>query len=85
MVNLVHLRPGEVAPIEDADTWMRVEADISGLFFGTGCGLMPDGETVFYISLSEHDVSLGDAVAAAMEWAAMAGRGGEPSPAHRLP
>jgi hypothetical protein len=33
-------------------------------------GFKPSGECVFYISLSENDVSLEVAIAAAREWAA---------------
>jgi hypothetical protein len=67
---LVYLKPGENAPISGAETWMVVEADRSGLFFGTGSGVKPSGETVFYASLSENDVSLSAAVSAATTWSA---------------
>jgi hypothetical protein len=68
VVKIVQLAPG-LEPPTDGDCWICVEADSNGSFYGTGCGRGDDGQTVFYVSLPENDVSLEAAVAAAAEWA----------------
>jgi hypothetical protein len=68
MAQIVHLSPGEPAP--DEECWLLIEATNDGLFYGTGAGLLPNGEPVFYASLAESDVSLETALAAAQRWAA---------------
>lgn len=70
MVEIFHLAPGEQLPtLRDNETWVVVEASDNGRFFGTGYGLTPKGEDVFYISLAENDGSLDLAIVAATRWA----------------
>ena len=70
MVELVYLHPDENAPeAVDEVGWLHVEANDEGGFYGTGWSRKPSGESVYYRSLSEDDVSLEAAIAAAMEWA----------------
>ena len=68
VVEIVYLEPGQ-EPDMAGDTWLVVEADPSGLFYGTGAGLKPCGAGVLYISLAKDDVSLEAALAAALSWA----------------
>lgn len=49
--------------------WLFIEAD-DGKFSGSGGSWKQSGEWVGYGSLSENDVSLATALAAAQEWAA---------------
>ena len=70
MVELVHLAPDESAPEPlDEERWIYVEANDEGGFYGSGWSRKPSGESVFYRSLSEDDVTLEAAIAAAIEWA----------------
>ena len=70
MVELVYLPPGERVPdVGDDAPWVFVEAYPTGLFCGSGGAWKPTGEWVGYGSLSEDDVSLEKAVAAALAWA----------------
>lgn len=70
MVEIVHLAHGEMMPDMPAgEPWVTVEASDDGRFFGTGYGRKPTGESVFYASLPETDVSFDAALAAAKEWA----------------
>lgn len=55
--------------VADDGRWLIIEAD-DGKFYGTGGSWKQSGEWVGYISLSENDVSLSAALAAAHEWAA---------------
>ncbi|MCP3729125.1 hypothetical protein M9978_01675 [Sphingomonas sp. MG17] len=70
MVEVIHLAAGEQMPeISDHEPWLIVEASDDGRFFGTGSALKPNGESVFYASLAESDISLESAIGAAREWA----------------
>ncbi len=70
MVEVVQLAAGERMPqMPDEEPWLTVEASDDGRFFGTGSAYKPTGESVFYASLAEDDVSLEAALAAAREWA----------------
>lgn len=74
MVDVVYLPPGEQMPeAPDDEPWLTVEASDDGRFFGSGWGRKSSGESVFYVSLAESDVSLEAALAAATEWAARRG------------
>jgi len=74
MVELIYLSPGEQMPeVADDEPWLTVEASDDGRFFGSGWGRKPSGESVFYVSLSEDDVSLDAAITAATKWAAERG------------
>lgn len=74
MVKLIHLAAGERMPtLSDEETWIVVEASHDGQFFGTGYGLKPGGEGVFYVSSAESDGSLEVAIAAATMWAEQRG------------
>lgn len=67
MTSGVYLEPGQ-EPSTDGRCWMLIEADLGGLFYGTGAGLDPTGAEVLYISLPEDDVCLESALAAALDW-----------------
>lgn len=67
MVQIVYLGPGESVP--DEECWLRIDATDDGLFFGSGAGLLPNGDPILYVSLAESDVSLETALAAAQQWA----------------
>jgi hypothetical protein len=70
MVELIYLQPGEQMPeLSEDEPWLTAEASDDGRFFGTGCGFKPSGESVFYASLPESDVTLEAALAAAKGWA----------------
>lgn len=70
MVELIYLAPNEDKPeLPDEDRWIIVEANEEGGFYGSGWSRKASGESVFYRSLLEDDVSLEAALAAAMEWA----------------
>jgi hypothetical protein len=70
MVELVYLSPGESPPeASDEDRWLHIDANDEGGYYGTGWSRKPSGESVFYRSLAEDDVSLEAAIAAAMKWA----------------
>lgn len=74
MVELVYLSPGGKMPeTADDEPWLIVEASDDGRFFGSGWGRKPSGESVFYASLSEDDVSLEVAISAATKWASERG------------
>lgn len=76
MVEIVELAAGERMPeMPDDEAWLTVEASDDGRFFGTGSGYKPTGESVFYVSLAENDVSLEAALSAAREWAEKYGVG----------
>ena len=70
MVELVYLAPNEDKPESpDEERWLIVEANDEGGFYGSGWSRKPSGESVFYRSLAEDDVSLEAAIAAAIKWA----------------
>lgn len=70
MVETVYLAPDANAPEAlDEESWLHVEANGEGGFYGTGWSRKPSGESVFYRSLSEDDASLELAIAAATKWA----------------
>lgn len=70
MAELIYLAPDEDKPeAQDEERWLIVEANSEGGFYGSGWSRKPSGESVFYRSLSEDDVSLEAAIAAATEWA----------------
>lgn len=70
MVELIYLAPDEDKPeLPDEARWIIVEANDNGGFYGSGWGRKPSGESVWFRSLPEDDVSLKAALAAAMEWA----------------
>jgi len=70
MVEIVYLRPDEQMPeVGDEERWITIDANDDGRFFGSGWSRRPSGESVFYRSLPEHDISLEAAIAAATEWA----------------
>jgi hypothetical protein len=74
MADVTYLEANEEMPDHsDDEPSLTVEASDDGRFFGTGWGRMPTGETVFYASLAEDDVSLERALAAAQVWAARRG------------
>ena len=74
MIDVIYLRPGEQMPdVPENEPWLTVERSDDGRFFGTGYGIKPSGEGVFYASLPESDVTLEAALAAATEWAASRG------------
>lgn len=53
----------------EEERWLTVEANAEGGFYGSGWSRKPSGESVFYRSLAEDDVSLEAAITAALEWA----------------
>jgi hypothetical protein len=70
MVEVVYLTPGEQMPnIGDDQPWLFVEANPTGLFYGSGGALNPMGEWVGYGSLAQDDVSLENALTASLAWA----------------
>ena len=70
MVEIVYLRSGERMPnLRDDEPWLIIDASDGGRFFGSGYGLKPSGEGVFYVSSAESDISLDAAIAAATDWA----------------
>lgn len=70
MVELVYLASDDRMPEPtDDEPWLIVEASNDGRFFGSGWGRKASGEGVFYVSLSEDDVSLEAALNAATKWA----------------
>jgi len=70
MTEVIYLPPGEQIPEAAGDEpWLMVEASDDGRFFGSGWGRKPSGESVFYASLPENDVTLEAAIAAATVWA----------------
>ena len=70
MVEIIHLAAGEQMPeMADHEPWLIVEASDDGRFFGTGSAFKPTGESVFYASLAESDISLKGAIGAARKWA----------------
>lgn len=70
MVEIIYLCASEEKPDAGEDQpWLIVEASSDGHVFGTGAAWKPNGEWVGYCSLSEDDVSLETALAAATEWA----------------
>jgi hypothetical protein len=74
MAELIYLKPGERMPEPpDDEPWLTVEASHDGRFFGSGYGLSPSGEGVFYVSSAESDLNLETATAAARDWASERG------------
>lgn len=70
MVEIIHLAAGEQMPeMPDNEPWLIVEASDDGRFFGTGSAFRASGESVFYASLAESDISLDSAITAARSWA----------------
>jgi hypothetical protein len=71
MVEIIYLAPDENPPeaTSDEERWLNVQANNQGGFYGSGWSRKPSGESVFYGSLSEDDVSLDAALAAATRWA----------------
>lgn len=70
VASVVYLGPGEEMPdVGDEGRWLIIEAN-DGKFYGTGGSWKRSGEWVGYGSLSENDVSLDTALAAAHRWAA---------------
>ena len=70
MANVVYLAPREEMPdVGDEGRWLIIDA-YDGKFLGTGGSWKRSGEWVGYGSLSENDVSLDAALAAALQWAA---------------
>ena len=70
MAEIVYLKPHKEPPIfGNEERWLLVEANNDGGFYGSGWSRKPDGESVFYGSLSENDVNLEKALAAAEAWA----------------
>ena len=70
MAEIVYLKPLEELPVlGEEERWLLVEANNAGGFYGSGWSRKPDGESVFYGSLSENDESLAKALAAAKSWA----------------
>lgn len=70
MVELIYLAPDESPPEQsDEDRWLHIEANDAGGFCGSGWSRKPSGESVFYMSLSEDDLTLELAIAAATAWA----------------
>ena len=53
----------------DHEPWLIVEASDDGRFVGTGRAFKPSGESMFYASLAESDISLECAIGAARQWA----------------
>ena len=70
VTRVVYLGPGEEMPhVGDEGRWLIIEAK-DGKFYGSGSSWKRSGEWVGYVSLSENDVTLDDALAAAHQWAA---------------
>jgi hypothetical protein len=70
VASVVYLGPGEEMPdVGDEGRLLIIEAN-DGKFYGTGGSWKRSGEWVGYGSLSENDVSLDTALAAAHRWAA---------------
>lgn len=70
MAELIYLAPDEKAPeASDEERWLHIDANNDGGFYGSGWSRKPSGESVFYVSLSDDDVSLEAAIAAAVAWA----------------
>jgi hypothetical protein len=71
MAEIVYLAAGEAMPdVGDDERWLTIEASSDGLFYGSGGSWKPSGEWVGYGSLTEDDISLEAALAAAQKWAA---------------
>jgi hypothetical protein len=69
VASVIYLAPGKEMPdVGDEGRWLIIEAN-DGKFFGTGGSWKRSGEWVGYGSLSENDVSLDAALAAARQWA----------------
>jgi hypothetical protein len=74
MTEIIYLSPDEQMPdVGDDQPWSTVEASNSGQFFGTGSSWKRSGEWVGYGSLTQDDISLERALAAAQEWASKYG------------
>ena len=73
-MQIVYLASGQ-EPDLTGQCWIAIEADPNGCFCGTGAGLKPSGEAVFYASLAKDDVALESAIRAAELWAAAHGVG----------
>lgn len=70
MAEVVYLAAGEAMPdVGDDQPWLSVDASSDGLFYGSGGSWKPSGEWVGYGSLTEDDISLEAALAAAQQWA----------------
>ena len=70
MAEIIYLKPDQERPtLSEEERWLFVEANDEGGFHGSGWSRKPDGESVFYGSLSEDDVNLEKALAAAESWA----------------
>lgn len=69
VASVIYLAPGKEMPdVRDEGRWLIIEAN-DGKFFGTGGSWKRSGEWVGYGSLSENDVSIDAALAAAHQWA----------------
>ncbi|MGH7028646.1 hypothetical protein [Brevundimonas sp.] len=70
MTEIIYLAPDEQLPdVGDGQPWLIIEASQDGQFFGTGASWKADGDWIGYGSLSENDISLETALAAAQDWA----------------
>jgi hypothetical protein len=71
VVEVIYLAPDDRAhEALDEERWLHVDANDGGAFYGTVWSRKPPGESVFYRSLLEDDVSLLSAINAAIEWVA---------------
>jgi hypothetical protein len=70
VASVIYLTSGEDMPdVGDEGRWLIIEA-YNGKFYGSGSSWRRSGEWVGYGSLSENDLSLDVALAAAHQWAA---------------
>ena len=70
MADVIDLSHDEEMPdYGDDQRWLTIKASDDGRFFGSGGSFKANGEWVGYGSLTEDDLSLESALAAAQQWA----------------